>query len=236
MQQAMMQNQSALQQAMYSPTQTATAGGLGSLYTSTTGTTNAYVSLTTATQATTSTISVGNSLMNALYASQGQQMLPGNSALVHDTLRLMGECAIADGEPCKVRLPDGGMLEVDADGSYRINDKDAKVIYRANRMRDFNSFINASDKLELFIRFCGAMGVKQDEMLDIPVKHFIAWLVVEAALADAEDVDVVVETKRLTDALKIKPRCRCGRFIPRKLVARKITFCRPVCLERELAA
>ena len=159
-------------------------------------------------------------------------MAAGNAALVRDTLRLLGECEIADGEPCKIRLPDGGMLEVDADGSYRINDKDAKVIYRANRMRDFNSFINASDKLESFIKFCGEIGVRQGEMLDIPVRHFIAWLIVEAALADGEKPQALPDLRE-----HVLPRCNgCGRFIPRKLVARKITFCRPVCLERELAA
>lgn len=183
---------------------------------------------------TAATTTLANTVMNSLYAAQGQQMAAWDTALVRDTLRLMGECAIADGEPCRVTLPDGGVLEVDADGSYRINDKDAKVIYRANRMRDFNSFINASDKLELFIKFCGALGVRQDEMLNIPIKLFIGWLVIEAARADGEQPDV-----DLLEGIHqhVRPRCTgCGRFIPRKLVARKITFCRPVCLERELAA
>jgi hypothetical protein len=89
------------------------------------------------------------------------------------------------GTQLTVRLPDGARLSVESDGSYSIDDSDAKVTYRA-ASRDFNSFINASDKLEKFIEFCGSLNVKQDEMLNIPVKHFIAWLVVEAARADGE--------------------------------------------------
>jgi len=227
---------SLIQQAINNPTQT--TSGLGSLFGGTQATnvwaTNTVTTVPTTVHTHTVTSSVGNSIMNSLYSSQAQQMAAWDTALVRDALRLMGECEIEDGEPCKIKLPDGGMLEVDADGSYRINDKDAKVIYRANRMRDFNSFINASDKLESFIKFCGELGVRQGEMLDIPVRHFIAWLVVEAARADGE------ETAEITPLLElsryVKPRCSCGRFIPRKLVARKITFCRPVCLERELAA
>lgn len=89
------------------------------------------------------------------------------------------------GTQLTVRLPDGSRLSVESDGSYSIDDSDAKVTYRA-ASRDFNSFINASDKLESFIEFCGSLNVKQDEMLNIPIKHFIAWLVIEAARADGE--------------------------------------------------
>jgi hypothetical protein len=94
---------------------------------------------------------------------------------------------IQDGRPITMRLPDGTMIDVRADGSYTIDDSDAKVVYRASRVRDFNGYLNASDKLEDFILYCGEQGVRQDEMLSIPVKHFVAWLVVEAALADGEE-------------------------------------------------
>lgn len=202
----------------------------------TSATSTAWVTLTppvTGTMTTTATAptTLANAMMNSLYSSQHLSSM--DSALVRETLRLMGDCYVGDGEPCTIHLPDGGILEVDADGSYRINDADAKVIYRANRVRDFNSFVNASDKLEDFIRFCGKHGVTQSEMIDIPIKHFIAWLIIEAAKADGEQ-----EPATSTPALPPprSTRCRCGRFMPRRLVERKIGFCRPICLEAELAA
>lgn len=208
------------------PTPTATAP--------TWGTTNpVYTSIATVTNTVTlSTGSVLNAMANALYSSQ-HTANPFDSVLVRDTLRLMGDCTIEDGVPCKVGLPDGGVLEVNADGSYRINDKDAKVTYRANKTRDFNPFINASDKLEAFIQFCGALGVKQSEMLNIPIKLFIGWLIIEAARADGDEADV-----ELLDGIydHVRPRCTCGRFISPKKTERRIFFCRTQCLERELAA
>ena len=141
---------------------------------------------------------------------------------------------IHDGQELTLRMPDGGLLEVSKDGSYVLNDKDSKVIYRANRVRDFNPFLNASDKIEDFIRFCGSVGVKQDEMMDIPIRLFIAWLVIEAAKADGEpepaDVPLLPDLKA-----RAKPRCRsCGRFTSRKLQLRKLEFCRPICFESAL--
>lgn len=208
-------------QAMYNSSTTATTWWSNSVTTST---------------ATTTAATLANNVMNSLYAAQGTIAWAGDSALVRDTLRLMGECAIADGEACIVRLPDGAYLVVDPKGNYRIEDKDAKVTYRANRLRDFNSFVNASDKLESFINFCGTLGVRQEEMLNIPIKLFIGWLIIEAAAADGEGRGNDVE---LLEGIfdYVKPRCNgCGRFISRRIAAKKITFCRPVCLERELEA
>lgn len=158
------------------------------------------------------------------------------TALIHNTLKILGDVIVADGSSCKITLPDGAIITVGTDGSFTINDKDAKVTYRANRMRDFNPFINASDKIEGFIRFCGALGIKQDEMLSIPIKLFIGWLIIEAAHADGEGEDQDVGLLEGIHQFR-RPRCvRCGRFLARKLAARRIAFCRPVCLEQELAA
>lgn len=199
-----------------------------------TATVSTWLNVQMVTGTTVTTTPVGNSIMNALYSSQGTTMWPGDAALVRDTLRLMGECEIEDGAPCKIKLPDGGMLEVDADGSYRLNDNNAKVTYRANRHRDFNPFVNASDKLEAFIQYCGGQGVRQGEMLDLPIKLFIGWLILQAAVADGENPEPDNLLEDLRD--RTKPRCACGRFLSRKMIERKIHFCRPVCLERELAA
>lgn len=106
------------------------------------------------------------------------------------------------GRKCIVDLPDGAVLKVAADGSYVLEDKAAKVTYRACLVREFNPFINASDKVEDFIDYCGAHDVAQDEMLDMPLKLFIGWLMMEAAKADGEpepQAPMVTELKQLTD-------------------------------------
>lgn len=141
---------------------------------------------------------------------------------------------INDGRPHTIRFQDGTIIDVKANGSFEIKDEDAKVIYRANRSRDFNPFINASDKLEDFIKFCGTVGVRQGDMLGIPLKHFIAWLVIEAARADGEPEPSVPLLSDLR--MNAQPHCRqCGRFISSSLFSQKLEFCRPVCFEAAFA-
>jgi hypothetical protein len=148
----------------------------------------------------------------------------------HDLSLDAAEIWVSDGKEKTIHLPDGTIIEVKADGSFEIFDKDAKVIYRANRIREFNPFINASDKIEEFIRFCGAHRVRQNEMIDLPLKHFIAWLVVEAARADQEptpSVPLIPDLRKQTS-----PQCVCcGRFIPRRFKQSGVEFCKPKCFE-----
>lgn len=136
------------------------------------------------------------------------------------------------GQAISFKLPDGAIFDIKADGSYEILDKDAKVTYRACNIRDFNPFLNASDKLEDFIRYCGSLGVKQQEMLKLPMELFIAWLVLEAAKLDNEpepdDIKLIPSLRKVT-----KPRCiQCQRFLPLTHVRRQIHFCRTLCFER----
>lgn len=139
---------------------------------------------------------------------------------------------IKDGTEKKIILPDGTVVEVESNGSYRIIDRDAKVIYRANKVRDFNRFLNVSDRLEEFIAFCGDQMVRKDEFLELPLNLFIKWLVIEAAKAD--QVDPPADVKLLPDLRRaITPRCTgCGRFLPRYAAAKKLFFCAPPCFER----
>jgi hypothetical protein len=133
------------------------------------------------------------------------------------------------GKARTITMPDGTIIDFKRDGSFSINDANSKVIYKAVRVHDFNTFINASDRLEEFIRFCGSVGVRKGEMLGIPIEHFIKWLVIEAAKADGEDV-VPLLLPDLT-----KPRCRsCGRWMSPRLKADRIEFCRSKCLEVKL--
>jgi hypothetical protein len=119
---------------------------------------------------------------------------------------------------------------------YLIEDKDAKVTYRANRDRDFNPFINASDKLEDFIRFCAANGVRtRAELMNMPIQLFIAWLVLEAAKADnepaPENVTLIPDLRK-----RLSPRCNCcGKFLSLTLAQAQINLCSTACFERQIA-
>jgi hypothetical protein len=133
------------------------------------------------------------------------------------------------GRRMTVTLPDGTMIEMEPSGNFKIIDAKAKITYKSNNVRDFNSYINASDKLEDFIKFCGEVGVRQGEMLEIPIKHFIGWLIVKAAEADGEELPA------LPDLCPKLPRCMtCGRFMAQRRAERKVFYCRPTCLEKEL--
>lgn len=192
---------------MYQPTNTAST----SVYTSATSNT---IWFTNSTASTTTSMPV---LVSGLGAGHG----------------LGREINLNDGRPHTIKFPDGTIIEVKANGSFEIFDDDAKVIYAANRSRDFNPFLNASDKLEDFIRFCGEAGVRQGDVLGIPIKHFIGWLIVEAARADGEPAPKVALLPDLRKAAR--PHCRtCGRFISPRLPAQKIEFCRPRCFETAL--
>jgi hypothetical protein len=129
-----------------------------------------------------------------------------------------------------LELPDGAKLHVDDAGNYRIEDKDAKVTYRANRNRDFSPHLNASDMLAAFVRHVGALGLKQKEVLGLPIELFISWLVIEAAERDQDPIpeDVKRIEHHSAIATVLRPKClQCGRFIPRLNHEVRFPFCRP---------
>jgi hypothetical protein len=88
----------------------------------------------------------------------------------------------------KLKLPDGSVLHVDDLGNYRLDDSNAKVIHQANRMREFNPYVNASDLLASFIRYLGSVGLNRGDAGMIPVVLFINWLVIEAAMQDGDPI------------------------------------------------
>lgn len=138
---------------------------------------------------------------------------------------------IDDGKECIVELPDGTKINIKIDGSFDIEDKDAKVTYRANRVRNFNPFLNASDKLEDFIRFCGKQGVRKRDILQLPISLFIGWLILEAAKADNEPEPSIPLLPNLQKI--IKPKCiACGRFISPEFIKKQIAFCNSLCFNK----
>lgn len=87
-----------------------------------------------------------------------------------------------------IKLPDGTIVKVDDLGNFKIEDKDAKVVYQAQRMREFNPFVNASDLLSSFIRDVGALGITREELSKLPIPLFINWLVIKAAERDHDPI------------------------------------------------
>jgi hypothetical protein len=127
-------------------------------------------------------------------------------------------------------LPDGAKLLVDDDGNYRIEDKDAKVTYKANRIREFSPHLNASDLLAQFVGYIGGLGVKRDEVMGLPIHLFISWLILEAAERDGDPVpsDVMPVQSDPVLRLAVKPKClKCGRFIPRLHYRQRFPYCSP---------
>ncbi len=136
-------------------------------------------------------------------------------------------------------FPDGSKLLLDKSGNYAIEDVEAKVIYRANRIREFNPYISASDLLEHFIREVGQIdGVEQTEVLRLPIEAFIHWLILAAAKRDGDSTEHLptVEAalpKPPPPPPRTLPRCLfCGRFIKSAWARAQLTFCSPEHFER----
>ncbi len=120
----------------------------------------------------------------------------------------------------EIYLKDGTHIVIDREQNLRIRDENSKVIYKSNRVREFNRFINASDLLEEFIKEMGELGARQGDVLDTPINVFIHWLIYRAAKQDGDMVD--------PPKLTFVPQCKfCGRFISKTLAAKGFEFCSP---------
>jgi len=153
---------------------------------------------------------------------------------------LQGETQYLDGDievkpNSELKLPDGSVIKVDGFGNYTISDKDAVVTYKGSNTREFNKFINSSDLLEAFIKDLGDLGVKQHEVLDVPIEMFINWLIFKAAEEDGDEAPKDVPLLESSVSPHKHPKCLCcGKFIKKKLVEHKIHFCTPKHHERYL--
>lgn len=134
-----------------------------------------------------------------------------------------------------MKLPDGSILKVDAHGNFTVCDKNAIVTHKGSNVREFNKHINASDLLEAFIKDLGDHGVKQHEVLDVPIEMFINWLIFKAAEEDGDEAPKDVPLLESSVSPHKHPKCLCcGKFIKKKLVEHKIHFCTPKHHERYL--
>lgn len=95
--------------------------------------------------------------------------------------------------------------------------------------RVLNRYLNASDLLEEFIRDLKPLGVKQDEVLNVPIELFINWLVIRSAEEDGiEDHDAPA----LPDLIERNDRCKsCGRYVTNSIRKSQNLFCNGVCLD-----
>lgn len=151
-----------------------------------------------------------------------------------------GRIELPKGRQVRMPLGDGSILYVDKEGNFSVNDKDSKVIYKANRIREFNPYINASDLLIKFMDYVRGLGLdlKKEEVMSLDIGLFVNWLIIEAAERDSDPVpqDVVeVQQKRLKG--RVSPRCilpTCRRFIPRAYVTAQFPFCNPMHAEAHI--
>jgi len=126
---------------------------------------------------------------------------------------------------------DGSVITVDDTGGFTIDDSNAKVIYRHTTIRDFNKYMCASDILEQFIEFVGGFGVKQSELLSIPIETFINWLIIEASKLDGEEPPDLPLIENLNKPKQYNRCLCCGKFISNRMAAMS-KFCSPAHFEQ----
>jgi len=178
-------------------------------------------SCTSSSTASWATVSTGSTISGLTIGS----LSPG-FIVTDDHITIDGDYKVLPGSVLK--LPDGTILEVDDLGNFTLSDKNAKVTYKGSNVREFNRHINASDLLESFIKDLGNLGVKQSEVLDIPIEIFINWLIFKAAEQDGDDTPDEVPLLESSVKPHKHPRCLCcGRFIKKVLSEHKILFCNP---------
>jgi hypothetical protein len=158
-----------------------------------------------------------------------------NSEQYESFLLKNGKIVVRDGREYDFLLKDGTRIIVEADGKYRIEDKDAKVTYKANNIREFNPFVNSSDLLAEFIRYLGTLNVKRSEVTSLPIGLFISWLIIRAAEADRDPIpeDVVPVPQHKLLKARIHPQCNnCHKFIKRISATSGFLYCNPLCAEK----
>ena len=135
----------------------------------------------------------------------------------------------------KYIMPDRSILVINAYGNYMIEDEHAKVTYKANNKREFSPHLNASDMVADFLKYVGSIGVKKEDMMNLPINLFISWLIIEAAERDGDKIEIprVNEDQLLLQT--VKPRCLdCGRYIKRLHYRNQFPYCDPQHAARHL--
>lgn len=168
---------------------------------------------------TASTLS--GALVGDLYQSDSGKYDPIDNLAVRNFLRKSLEF--------DYECPDKTVLKFRS-GNVEIVDKDAKVVYKSNPVREFNKYLNASDLLEEFVQYCGREKISQSEFRDLPLSLFIMWLIVRVAETDREDPGEALPllTSGIRERKAHTHRCGCcGRFLSREFQQHSLAYCTP---------
>jgi len=124
-----------------------------------------------------------------------------------------------------LQLPDGTIIDIEDEYRWKVYENNAQVTREACRISAFNRFINASELLESFITDMAPSGIKQNQVLKVPVEAFINWLIYKAADADGEQLRIS----------RWNHKCGyCMRFLPKRLVTQGVNFCNSLHLDKFL--
>lgn len=115
-----------------------------------------------------------------------------------------------------LELPDGTFIDIEDRHHYTIHDAKTQVAREHCTIRAFNRFLNASELLEAFIKDMAPSGIRQDQVLKVPIEAFINWLIFQAAKEDGDDIPDEYYNHRCI---------YCKRFIAKKLVIMGVNFC-----------
>ncbi len=134
----------------------------------------------------------------------------------------------------QIKMADGSIIHIDAQGNFRIEDANAKITYKATHMRNFNPYVNAGDLLARFIDYVrvAVPGIRRSDIPGLPLQLFVHWLILEAASRDGDPAppDIVpVPQSRLLVA-RVRPQCRlpiCRRYILRISIDTGFNYCNP---------
>jgi len=87
--------------------------------------------------------------------------------------------------------------------------------------RILNKYLNGSDLLEEFILDMKPMGIRQNEILQVPIELFINWMIMKSA--EAEDAEIPALSQLPT---KRRDRCwECGQFVTLEQRKASMFFC-----------
>ena len=194
----------------------------GGTYASTTSSLDTYwITGTSTTDTSISTYNgTGSDDCLVWYANLGNKVYgPRPKIVIKEVVQTRGIIEEPTGH-LEIYLKDGTHIVIDREQNLRVRDENSKIVYKSNRVREFNRYVNASDLLEAFIRDLGDRGVRQNQVLDTRIEVFINWLIYKAALQDGDKVE---EPK-----LMHQPQCKyCGKFISKMLAESGFEFCNP---------
>lgn len=134
-----------------------------------------------------------------------------------------------DDDKIVIRLSPDYYIEIQ-EGKVKLYGE-SQLKYKNIPTKEFNKYINTSDILEDFMGLIKSLKISKEEMLNLPLKLFIQFLIIKAIEEDGEEVpnDIIpIEKHPALPSPIYNKRCRyCGRFISKVKVEQGINFCSP---------